>query len=92
MLARSMSDLESEQRKLRGEGSVMSSERGTPVVNPRKTVVQMLAGTILSFRRSLALHARAQGGEPRDIGNRRQAAKRIESESPMDDDLLARPN
>src|SRR3546814_4303788 len=71
MLARAMADLEREQYELRAEGSVMTSERGTPVVNPRKTVVQMHAGTILSMRRSLSLHARAQQGEARDAGKRR---------------------
>lgn len=91
MLARSMADLEREQRMLRAEGTVAKTDRGTPVVNPRKTVVQMLAGTILSMRRSLALHARAQGGEARDIGKRRSLAKDIEGASPLDDDLLARP-
>ena len=90
MLARSMADLEFEQRKLREEGSVMSTERGTPVVNPRKTVVQMLAGTILAMRRSLALHARATGGDQRDIGKRRDMSKGIETE--LSDELLARPS
>src|SRR5829696_7468811 len=37
MLARTMSDLEEKQRLMREEGSVAHSERGTPVVNPRKT-------------------------------------------------------
>jgi len=92
MLARTMSDLEREQRLLREEGATALSERGTPVVNPRKTVVQMHASTILSFRRSLALHARAQGGDARDIGKRRQMARDIEANNPLDDDLLAKPN
>ena len=83
MLARSMADLDREQRELRSEGSIMQTERGTPVVNPRKTVVQMLAGSILSFRRSLALHARAQKGEARDVARRRGIAKDAE-ESPAD--------
>ena len=60
MLARTMADLEREQRELREEGSVSVTDQGTPVVNPRKTVVQMHAGTIFSFRRSLQLNARAQ--------------------------------
>src|SRR3546814_8686395 len=81
MLARAMADLEREQYELRAEGSVMTSERGTPVVNPRKTVVQMHAGTILSMRRSLSLHARAQQGEARDAGKRRAAAKEMEDQS-----------
>ena len=93
MLARTMADLEREQRDLRVEGSVMASERGTPVVNPRKAVVQMHASSILSFRRSLSLHARAQGGEARDVAKRRNQAKAIESDNPLDDDgLIARPN
>ena len=94
MLARTMADLEREQRDLRVEGSVMASDRGTPVVNPRKAVVQMHASSILSFRRSLSLHARAQGGEARDIGKRRAGAKAIEDgvDALGEDDLIARPN
>jgi len=92
MMARTMSDLEQEQRKMRDEGSVAYSEKGTPVVNPRKTVIQMHAGTIFSMRRSLSLHARAQAGDPRDVGKRRAQAKQIEGDNPLDDDLLARPN
>lgn len=91
MLARTMADLEREQRELRAEGSVMATEKGTPVVNPRKTVVQMHASSILSFRRSLSLHARAQAGETRDVGKRRSAAKGIELGNPLNDDLLASP-
>jgi hypothetical protein len=94
MLARTMADLNREQIALRKEGSVMETERGTPVVNPRKSVVQMHAATILSFRRSLSSHARAraQGGEARDVANRRGGAKSIEADNPLDDGLFARPN
>lgn len=91
MLARTMADLEIEQRALREEGSVTMSEKGTPVVNPRKSVIQMHAGTILSFRRSLSLHARAQGGEAEKIGPRRATAKAMEKASmSADDGLIAR--
>lgn len=92
MLSRTMADLEREQRELRNEGSVVKTDKGTPVVNPRKAVVQMHAGSILSFRRSLALHARAQGGDARDIAKRRDQARRIESDNPLEDDLLAKPH
>lgn len=92
MLARTMSDLNREQIALREEGTIMHTDKGTPVVNPRKTVIQMHASTILSYRRSLGLHARAQGGEARDVAKRRTMAKEIEAENPLDDDLLARPN
>lgn len=92
MLARTMADLCREQKALRDEGSVVTTDKGTPVVNPRKAVVQMHASTILSFRRSLALHARAQGGDARDIAKRRAGAKSVEENNPLDDELLARPN
>lgn len=91
MLARTMADLTREQQLLRTEGGVAYSEKGTPVANPRKSIVQMHASSILSFRRSLSLHARAQAGEARDVAKRRGAAKNIESDNPLEDDLLARP-
>ena len=91
MLARTMADLTREQMLLREEGGVAYSEKGTPVANPRKSIVQMHASSILSFRRSLSLHARAQAGEARDVAKRRGAAKSIESDNPLEDDLLARP-
>jgi len=91
LLARTMADLTREQKLLRDEGGVAFSEKGTPVANPRKSIVQMHASSILSFRRSLSLHARAQAGEARDVAKRRDAAKEIESDNPLDDDLLARP-
>ena len=91
MLARTMADLNSEQIELRHEGSVMFTDKGTPVVNPRKTVIQMHASTILSYWRSLGLHARAQGGEARDVAKRREITKQIEADNPLDHELLARP-
>ena len=92
MLARTMADLEREQTLLRDEGSVAFSQAGTPVVNPRKAIVQMHAGTILSFRRSLSLHARAQSGEARDVARRRTTGKRTEADDAMDDNLIAKPH
>lgn len=88
-LARDMANLEREQFELRREGSVVATERGTPVVNPRKAVVQATASTILSMRRSLSLHARAQGGEAREVGKRKAIGKAVESESGGLDRLLA---
>lgn len=92
MLARTMADLEAEQRAMRAEGSTLVTEKGTPVINPRKTAIQMHYSNIHSARRSLALHARAQGGEARDVGKRRAATKGIEADLQAGDDLIARPN
>ena len=89
MLARTMANLESEQRLLREEGFTAKSERGTPVPNPRVTITKGLTGDILSMRRSMSLHARAQKGEARDVTKRASQSKAIETE--LDDGLLARP-
>jgi hypothetical protein len=93
MLARSMADLNREQQLLREEGFIAVRENGTTVENPRARVVKSLTGDIYSGRRSLALHARARnGGDNRNVGTRNSRAKEIEAESPLDDDLLARPS
>lgn len=93
LLARMMCDCESDTRLLRIEGTTAKSEKGTPVINPRKTAVQMYSQTILAMRRSLSLNARAQAGEARDIGKRRSKAKEIEADavSAKASDLIARP-
>jgi hypothetical protein len=88
MLAREMSGMERNQRLLAEEGEVMATERGTPVVNPRKAVVQMHASSILAMRRSLSLNARAQGAKPSEVASRRQAARGVEAAIAEDGDGL----
>lgn len=89
MLARTMANLELEQRTLRAEGYVSQSLKGTPVVNPRSLAVKAMTGDILSLRRSLALHARARSGDNRDAAKQRDMGRNVETET--DDDLLAAP-
>jgi len=89
MLARTLATLEQEQRTLRQEGMISVRENGTTVENPRARAVKSLTGDILSFRRSLSLHARAKQGEARDVAKRQRQAKGVETD--LDDDLLARP-
>lgn len=91
MLARTMANLEEQQRLLRNEGFTSESLRGTPVINPRATVVKSLTGDILSMRRSLALHARAQSGDSRTDAKRREEGKSIERDAKLSR-LLPQPN
>jgi hypothetical protein len=92
MLARKMSDLEELQRDLRREGFTTKNAKGSPMANPLVQSIRMLDSSILATRRTLSLHARAQGGEARDLTKRRDAAKDIEANNPLNDDLIARPN
>lgn len=89
MLARTLANLEQEQRTLRREGFIAVRENGTTVENPRARAVKSLTGDILSLRRSLALHARAKSGDSRTDTKRREVAKGLEAE--LGDDLIARP-
>jgi hypothetical protein len=89
MLARTMANLEREQRNLRTEGFTAKSERGTPVQNPLAGICKGLTGDILALRRSLALHARAKAGDNRDAAKQRDQGLGIETD--LGDELLARP-
>lgn len=90
MLARTMANLEQEQRSLRAEGFIAVRENGTGVENPRARAVKSLTGDILSLRRSLALHARARSGDTRADGVRKAGCKAIE-QGVGADELFASP-
>lgn len=91
MLARKMRLLRDELETLEAEGFVLAPEGKAVCQNPRLGGVRMLDTSIMATRRSLQIHARARGGEARDVGARREQAKEIEGGF-SDDDLLARPN
>jgi hypothetical protein len=92
MMARTMATLEQEQRTLRNEGLIAVRENGTTVENPRARVCKSLAGDILSFRRSLALHARARnGGDNRNAGTRKEQGKAIEGGVSSDSEIFPSP-
>lgn len=90
MLSRTMADVNREQQALRREGFVIARDNGTVVENPRLRVHKALTGDILSFRRSLQMHARARG-DARDSVKGRDALKAAEGAG-AGDSLLARPN
>lgn len=91
-LAKSMADLERERNSLRVEGYVLAMDGGKSVVNPRHGVSRDLTNSVMSLRRNLSLHARAKGGEARDVGKRRDIARNVEADNPLDDPLIARPH
>lgn len=92
LLARAMADLEREQMSLRAEGAIVRGAMGQAAANPRKQIVALHAGTILSLRRSLGIHSRAKGGEARDVAKRREIMKDHERNSPMKGDDLLGPS
>jgi hypothetical protein len=89
-LAKAMADLETERNALRAEGYVLKFS-GKVVANPRHGIARDLTNSVMSLRRNLSLHARAQGGEARDVAKRRGHAKAIEAALTVDDDFIGRP-
>lgn len=90
MLAKKMRLLRDELATLEAEGFTSVTASGNPCQNPRLGGVRMLDTSIMATRRTLQLHARAQGGEARDVGKRRGIAK--DHENDLADELIARPN
>jgi hypothetical protein len=101
MMARTMSNLEEEQRLLRSEGSVIFKElkdkngnvyKVLHCENSRARSIQTLMGQVLAMRRSLALHVRGKsGGTNKDAAHQREANKEVERKTKpnKDDELLA---
>ena len=90
-LAKAMADLETERNTLRTEGYTLDMG-GKVIANPRHGIARDLTNSVMSLRRNLSLHARAQGGEARDVAKRKAAAMNLETGAHFDDDdLIARP-
>ena len=91
-LARCLATIEKLQREIDAEGDIITNDRGTPVINPRHTLLETLSRRAVSLSRSLQVHAHATQGDSRDQGKKatkqRQAEKVIEEQD--DDDLIPR--
>ena len=92
-LARDMRMVNEGQTALSRHGFVTHNGRGNPVVHPVARAVDQGIQRICAYRRTLAIHARALGGEARDIARRRTIRKTQESNAVRDgDNLIAFPN
>jgi hypothetical protein len=75
-LTKAIARLEREGNALDLQSSVIEGR-----VNPLVAVVRDYTNSVMSLRRNLSLHARAQGGEARDVSKRRDAGLSIEAEA-----------
>jgi len=95
-MAITMAALESDQKLLMSEGSVLTNSHGNQVANPRTKACSGHISSILSFRRSLGIHTRQLegGGDNRNVSLRRAHNKASEAllDNMDGDDLIARPN
>lgn len=91
-LARCQFDIEEQQKLLYLEGHIITNERGTPIANPRHTVMEKLCSRELSLMRSLAMVG-VEAGRGRDLAKGRsveqQSRKLRDSLVDENDALLA---
>jgi hypothetical protein len=89
-LARTQADIEAQSKHLDAEGTVLENARGTPVMNPRVTVLEQLARREMALMRTLRMGGKA-AGDARDSS----ASRKLETQSRKlrdelaDDPLLA---
>ena len=92
-LARCQADIEQNQKELDIEGSILKNERGTPVMNPRFTILEQLSRRSVAISSRIQVHAAATIGESK-LGKGKNTAKRNSLHAMQeveDDDLIARP-
>lgn len=89
-LARCLHDIEDEQAALDVEGTVIKNDKGTPVVNPRVSVLEQFARREMALMRTLRMGGRVAGAA-RDLGPARQIERQSRKlrEELEDDELLA---
>jgi glutamine synthetase len=84
-LSRCQADIERESELLEVEGNVIENQRGTPIMNPRHTVLEQLARKQMAFMRSLGLSGfTAKGGK--EVA---QKARKLERDMARTKDELA---
>ena len=87
-LARCMSEIESESAALRSEGSVIENQRGTPIVNPRHTVLERLSGRAMALTRILQMQGLASGDREDKAKRRAQEANARDAADSLRSELI----
>lgn len=84
-LARCKSDIERVQREIDDEGDTITNDRGTVVLNPKHSLLEVLSRRAMALSRMLHVHAEATVGESRDQG-KALAAEKQAKQAAMDAD------
>lgn len=92
-LARTKASIERLNTELALEGDIIKNDRGTPIVNPKHSLLETLTRRMVALSRMLQVHAEATQGKARDQvpANKGQAKAQKTVEPMEDDDLIAKP-
>lgn len=89
-LARCLHDIENEQAALDIEGTVIKNDKGSPVVNPRVSVLEQFARREMALMRTLRMGGRVAGAARDEAPARKiERQSRKLREELEDDELLA---
>lgn len=89
-LAQCQADIAEEDAALRAEGRVIKNDRGTPVMNPRTTVMEQLARREMALMRTLRMGGRIAGDSRDEAGKRKieSQSRKLRGELEEEDDGL----
>lgn len=92
-LARTKASIERLNIEIEEEGDIIKNDRGTPIVNPKHSLLETLTRRMVALSRMLQIHAEATQGKARDQvkGNQAQQQAGTVVNSIDDEDLIARP-
>jgi hypothetical protein len=90
-LAQCQADIAEEDALLRAEGRVIKNDKGTPVMNPRTTVLEQLARREMALMRTLRMGGRVAGDTRDEAGKRKveRQSRKLRKELEEEDGLLA---
>lgn len=90
-LARCQREIERESEALEREGSVIENQRGTPIMNPRHSVLEQLSRRQLALMRSLRIAGATVTGSKENLVKSRRLQQQAEKAlaEVEEDDLLA---
>lgn len=93
-LARTKASIERLNGELCNEGDIVINERGTPIVNPKHSLLETLTRRMVALSRMLQVHAEATQGKARDQvkKNQAQASARKAIDNSFDESLVSRPS
>ena len=69
-LARCKADIETMQMEIAEQGNIIENDRGTQIINPRHTLLEVLTRRSVALSRMLHVHAEATQGESRQQSKR----------------------
>lgn len=72
-LARCQADIERLTDEIQDEGDIIKNDKGTPIVNPKHSLLETLSRREVALSRVLHVHTEATVGRSRDSGNRAKA-------------------